>query len=379
MSIRTVCSALTLFTVMGLFSPIAAAATPTIESEETTVVEGEPPPELAPVSTRETRAPKHPDCGLRTPLWEHEVQAGEHLGLVAGIYGVRRLDLERLNADLPNLDLIHPGQKIRVCPEIAPRLHKTVEHRVVQGDTITSLARAYGMSVPDFLATQVQPIADPDAIRLGQVLRFTVDGGMVEDFLPPVPPKVASRKVGGSREPNRTRVNVQLHGNDDVLIKRPHLAFGTAKTVRLLHAVVERYKHEHRQGPKVLIGDISKKGGGALSSHLSHRTGLDVDVGYVLRGAASSRTRFAKATRDTLDLGRTWSLVKSFLDTQEVLYIFMDYGLQKALYEYAREHGTATTELDELFQYPHGRGQNHGIVRHWRNHSDHFHVRFRKA
>jgi len=55
----------------------------------------------------------------------------------------------------------------------------------------------------------------------------------------------------------------------------------------------------------------------------------------------------------------------------------MDYNLQKVLYEYAKKHGTSEDVLDELFQYPRGRGRNHGIVRHWRSHRNHFHVRFK--
>ena len=34
--------------------------------------------------------------------------------------------------------------------------------------------------------------------------------------------------------------------------------------------------------------------------------------------------------------------------------------------------------LEALFQYPRGKGRAYGIIRHWKGHKDHFHVRFRK-
>ncbi len=71
-------------------------------------------------------------------------------------------------------------------------------------------------------------------------------------------------------------------------------------------------------------------------------------------------------------------MIKAFTDTDDVVYVFMDYGLQKLLYEYAKEQGVSEDTLDELFQYPRGRGRTHGIIRHWKGHVNHFHVRFRK-
>lgn len=337
------------------------------------------PLEAQPVSLRETRAPKHQDCGLRTPLWEHEVAPGEHLGLIAGRYGVRQRDLQALNPDLRDPNLIHPGQRLRVCPEIAPRVVRVETHTVRAGETLSGIAWSRGWSTEALLEAMASRPSNPHHLRVGQELSFRVDGGMVEAFLPPAPKPRSDRGEGGvrgRREP-RARVDVQLDLGDAAHIKRPHLAFGTEKTIRLLGSVVRQYKRRHKHGPRVLIGDISRRGGGALSSHLSHRSGRDVDVGYVLRGEAARKTRFEGVNAETLDLGMTWTLVHAFLQTHEVVYIFMDYAIQQQLYEYALHHGTSKAELDEVFQYPRGRGRNHGIVRHWKSHKHHFHVRFR--
>ena len=59
-------------------------------------------------------------------------------------------------------------------------------------------------------------------------------------------------------------------------------------------------------------------------------------------------------------------------------YIFVDYSVQKLLYEYAKGKGVSEDTLSELFQYPRGKRASRGIIRHWKGHIDHFHVRFRR-
>ncbi|HWB77182.1 MAG TPA: penicillin-insensitive murein endopeptidase [Nannocystaceae bacterium] len=328
-----------------------------------------------------TRAPAHADCDLRVPLWEHVVDKGEHLGGIAGRYGVRRADILRLNPDLlKNPDLIRTGQKLRVCPTIAPRLRKEIEVVVKPGDTVGALALEHGVTVNELVAMQRGELSDPNRLSVGKKLRVVVDAGIAPDFLPAEEPKPARKSGGRSRsgKPIVRRVGQQLPlADDDYFVKRPHLAWGTATTINNITQAVDQYKRRHSVGPLVHIGDISKQGGGPLYPHLSHRVGRDVDVGYVLRGEDADRTRFSGVTHANLDVARTWSLVKAFVDTGGVEVIFLDYGLQKILYEYAKERGTSEEELDELFQYPRGRGRSHGIIRHWRSHQHHFHVRFK--
>lgn len=338
----------------------------------------------APVSEipEKTRAPAHADCDNRVPLWQHVVAEGEHLGGIAGRYGVRRADLLRLNSDLKNPDLIRVGQSLRVCPTIAPRVRKTIEVVVRTGDTAGGIALEHGLTVDELVGMQRGKLLDPNRLRAGAVLQVEVDGGVVPEFQPaPVPKPVRASRVGTrartTGEP-RGQVSAQLRLDaTNAFIKRPHLAWGTPKAIHSIEQAVAQYRKRHRGGPLVHIGDISRRGGGTLEPHLSHRAGLDVDVGYVLLGADGNRTRFSGVTRTNLDIARTWSLIRAFIDTGSVEVIFMDYAIQQQLYEYAEDKGVSTDELDELFQYPRGRGRSHGIIRHWRSHAHHFHVRFR--
>ena len=328
-----------------------------------------------------TRAPAHPDCNHTVPLWEHVVDAGEHLGGIAGRYGVRRADLLKLNPTLTNPDMIRVGQRLRVCPSIAPRVRKTIEVAVQPGDTAGGIAQAHGLTVSELVGMQRGKLVDPNRLGAGQRLQLIVDGGIVPEFLPAEvvvkPAKSGGRRAaGGARA--RTGVSAQLALDaTNTFVKRPHLAWGTGPTIRSIERAVEQYNRRHRGAPQVHIGDISKRGGGTLQPHLSHRAGVDVDVGYVLLGADGHRTRFSGVTTTNLDVARTWALVKAFIDTGAVEAVFMDYNLQQLLYEHAKGRGASSDELDELFQYPRGRGRSHGIIRHWRSHQHHFHVRFR--
>ncbi len=312
------------------------------------------------------------ECDFRTPIYEHEVAKGEHLGGIAGRYGVRRSDVIALNTSLKkNPDLLRPGQKLRICPELAPRTRRSVEHLVVKGENPTKIAKHYGLTVDELLRLQKgklgkRLIANPRSLRIGDQLVVMID---VEEHLE-FAPRQHHRGI--------LRASTQLAiGSKFYLVKRPNLAYGTPRTIKAIKAAVSRYKQRRPKGPRVHIGDISKKGGGRLKPHKSHQKGVDVDVGLVHKGMLAGEKRFVVANAQTLDVGRTWALIKAFADTNEVRAIFLDYNVQKTLYDYARHKGVSDETLDELFQYPRGRGRAHGLVRHWRGHRNHFHVRFR--
>lgn len=171
---------------------------------------------------------------------------------------------------------------------------------------------------------------------------------------------------------------VQLPPGPGYVVKNSDHAWGTPRTIRLLQEAIRGYARGGRGGPKVHVGDVSLRGGGVFPPHLSHRHGRDVDIGYVLRGAEADETRFRTADRDNLDVARSWALIEALIATGEVHYVFMDYGLQRVFYEHALAQGTSPQRLAELLQYPRGEGAPAGVIRHWRGHRNHFHVRFRE-
>jgi hypothetical protein len=168
---------------------------------------------------------------------------------------------------------------------------------------------------------------------------------------------------------------VQLGDGEGWVVKHAAYAWGTPRTVAAIREALHRYGRAHPDAPDVYVGDLSKKDGGPFPPHLSHQSGRDVDIGLVHSGRHAGARGFFKAN---LDLERTWALLSALLDTGQVAYVFVDYHVQARLYEWAAAHDVSPALLESRFQYPHGRTAAHGIVRHWKGHADHLHVRFRE-
>ncbi len=306
-------------------------------------------------------------CGYRTPLHTHVVVPGEHLGEIAGRYGVRRKDLIRLNSKLKsNANLLSVGQKISVCPEIAPRERVKIEYTVESGDTLSDIAAKYHLTTSELVGFQRGKVKDSNDLRVGQRLVVYKEGSVLPGY--------------GAYDDDTgvLKSGVQLPSGKYYVVKHPSLSWGTGETIRLIQTAVAAYRRAWRSSPKIHIGDISKKGGGPFSPHKSHQHGRDVDIGYVLKGSKADEVRFTTANSSNLDVARTWSLLDAFLDTDQIKYIFVDYSLQELLYEHAKKKGVSKDTLDELFQYPRSKGRGHGIIRHSKGHVNHFHVRFRR-
>jgi hypothetical protein len=77
--------------------------------------------------------------------------------------------------------------------------------------------------------------------------------------------------------------------------------YGLADTIRAIQKIGELWFADHRSGPLIGVGNISKQGGGPVPPHSSHQTGLDVDfrllrtdgarIGITFRSPSYSRTR----------------------------------------------------------------------------------------
>jgi hypothetical protein len=69
----------------------------------------------------------------------------------------------------------------------------------------------------------------------------------------------------------------------DTVPNDPHRLYGNERTIRRILAVVAAYREASPKAPRVVIGDISFRGGGPMEAHVSHQNGLDVDVYYPRR------------------------------------------------------------------------------------------------
>ena len=129
------------------------------------------------------------------------------------------------------------------------------------------------------------------------------------------------------------------------------------------------------------VGDLSRREGGELERHHSHKSGRDADLGFYLRNVAdkpllparfvtfSARGEATDLPGAVFDDARNWALVEALVDDREarVSHIFVARHIRARLLRYAEKHGVAS----ELRQRAADVMMQPSIAAH----DDHFHVR----
>jgi LysM repeat protein len=295
---------------------------------------------------------------------ERVVRKGDTVSRIARSVGVSEKNLIAANKSLAkNPNRLRVGQKLDICrakrlqtsrPQACEGGGRVVTHTVGRGETLGAIAARYSVSQKSLrrhnkrLAKRARGM-----IRVGEQLRVCTE-------------------LRRYTHRSWLKEGVQLAEGEGYHVRRPGNAFGTKATVEGIVAAIARYREADPDAPLVQIGDISRENGGPLREHLSHQEGRDADIGYVY--SESVEPDVGKK----MDLGRTWVLLRSFADDDNVAVVFVDYGLQKRLYAYAQSIGIAEAELDRLFEYPRG-DDGEAVFYHWPGHTGHFHVRFGKV
>jgi len=238
------------------------------------------------------------------------------------------------------------------------------------GDTFESIAETLGVSVSDL--KRWNP-------RLAKAKRLPKGAKLVYYGR-----KVKSESVG-SPSNGRLILGQSLDEDGDkqgvgwvISAQREHI-YGTPDTIRYIKKCAMEYRSwfPRNKAPPVVIGDISKKGGGPLYPHKSHQSGRDVDIGYIIKGGqqAAANGIFVRATAKSIDLPKQWILTKCFLDLDATTHIFMEASIVKALKEYVmRVYKKNRQKLQKYLGYFPG-GSKAKIVPD-EEHTSHMHVRF---
>lgn len=282
------------------------------------------------------------------PARRHTVKRGETLGRVAEIYGCSTNAV--LEANRRTNTLVPPGTVVTI-----PRCQARVRTRSLTRDDDARAAQA--LAVIDGTATITKPVDHKDdAPRSGA----TTSVGR----------PWSGKLLNGERLPT----------GDGYRIRRPERAYGAEHVVAHLRRAIAGVRALH-DVHVLAIGDLSDRDGGKLANHASHQSGLDVDVGFYFTTQPAGYPDTFVAANDTLDLAATWALLVAFVRTTQledgVEMIFLDYDVQRRLHAYASKRGTPAADLAAILQYPRGKDALAGLVRHWPNHADHFHVRFK--
>jgi murein endopeptidase len=165
----------------------------------------------------------------------------------------------------------------------------------------------------------------------------------------------------------------RLTPSDDLLVLNPDCSWGTQELVDLIEAVAHEMRQAYPDAPPLVVGDLSREGGGRLAPHASHQSGRDADVAMYALDNRPHR-RFVDMTRGELDVPKTWSLIQTFLEKGHVQYVLLDTAVQKIIYDEISLF-VPERQLAEIFQYPRQRRAREAIIRHAAGHRDHIHVR----
>jgi LysM repeat protein len=286
----------------------------------------------------------------------YRVQKGDTLSEIALKHNTTVDELIKKNPGL-RPTRIYPGQTIDIG---APR--PAVVFRLERGDTLVAAASRYGVSTRDVVRWNAN--LDGPSARPGTEVRIYTRA--------PVSP---SEAIGPT---NRGRLEnpVMLPAHRGYVVRTPARAYGTEETVRWIVDAFDHVDARFKRTKVVRIHDISDKNGGKLRDHKSHQNGRDADISYYQEECGPNGCRFTDFRSSELDVARQWTLLEQWLRNGQAEMIFIDYRLQAKLYRYAKRHGVSKAKLDRWIQYPRGKYEADGVIRHFPNHEDHLHVRF---
>jgi Penicillin-insensitive murein endopeptidase len=177
---------------------------------------------------------------------------------------------------------------------------------------------------------------------------------------PDVSPKIAWRNatsvglwwsgslIAGTQLPVEGPDWVTWNPVTDSVPNAPKRLYGNERTIRTIVSVIEAYRAANPRAPRVVVGDISFEDGGPMDAHVSHQSGLDVDIYYPRLDGALREPRLPRAVDRRL--------------AQDLLDRFVAAGAQMVFVGFSTGlHGPAKV----VIPYP--------------NHENHMHVRFPRA
>lgn len=322
------------------------------------------PPSMAgpPGKKQNVAAKKKPKAGAKqTSAKKYKVGPGDSLNSIARKFGVSVKQIQGWN----NLNgtMINPGKTLVIHSHKNVKAKAQHKHRVKKGETPAQIAQKYGIKTGDLL--NWNPRLDPRALRPGETVVIWGEDDEESDT-----------ESTGTANRGRLKGSIALQDGLGYRVRATDRSYGTRTTVRLIEECIGNTRQKHKDAPDIMIGDLSFEKGGKMRPHKSHQSGRDADIAYYIKGQDTA-WRFYVAKPSNLDVAKTWTLFKEFVETNKVEYIFVDYNLQKVLYEYGRKHGASAEYLDRVFQYPKGKSSQQGIIRWSRGHDDHFHIRFK--
>jgi murein endopeptidase/LysM repeat protein len=233
---------------------------------------------------------------------------------------------------------------------------------VRKGDTLTRIAKRVGVELEllvawnGFEATKGAP-----RIRAGERLRVFRPG-----------PRPVAQSVGRVAS-GTLEFGQHLGDGPGYRLRFPRNAYGVEGMLKTLKTCAKRVKDTLPGSHDILIGDLSRPGGGRFPPHQGHQSGREADVGYYLASMQQNATLHRVEAQD-VDVPRTWALMKCFLAADEVVRMYIDRKIQVRMVEWLRGRRVIGEEdIARLFEVV---GGGDALIRHAKKHDTHIHVRF---
>lgn len=154
-------------------------------------------------------------------------------------------------------------------------------------------------------------------------------------------------------------------------------SYATRQVVTELALSLTEWRERYPDAHPVKLGELSKRGGGRVRPHKSHRTGRDVDIGYVMLEPDDGH-RFVAVTDDNMNAAATWGLVQRLLASGTVESIFIADSVQAQLVPFAAQTMTPEEQAATFSVLATDfRAKKKATLKAVRGHDDHMHVRFR--
>ena len=158
----------------------------------------------------------------------------------------------------------------------------------------------------------------------------------------------------------------------------PVRSWGTSLLINVLDEVAHRVAAELPLADPLLVGDISRRGGGWMPGHITHHVGIDADIGLFTSDGLQPLEGFIDMPSEELDLHANWVLIRALLDTEQVVFILLDQEHIDRMREYVVAwEGLSEEEAEAIFLRSGDRlpWDTRGVLRHAPNHKSHLHVR----
>jgi murein endopeptidase len=305
---------------------------------------------------------------------EHVVAPVETLEQIAFRYDVRPDGLRMWNGLADGVNELKNGTTLRVKPRRIPPPRVRYEYTVQPGDSWWKIGSSFGVDSYDLRAYNWD---GQGRLRVGQRLEMWLDPvifewiAVEEDPDDPVAIRPGAASIGPPQG-GRLINGVEIPEAPYYTLKYSTASYGTSHAVTYLMEALARFEARYEYERPLRIAAMSRKHGGPLQGHRSHQTGRDLDIRLPLRMEVPEDY---SVRPDRVDWEAVWHLVSAFVDTGEVVVIFLDYSMQEHVHTAAKKIRATTDERRRLLQYPQGE-RGAGLVRHAPGHEAHIHVRF---